>query len=361
MKLITKNFKKILKKIKLGMQASKIEATQYIHFRGDYIYSYCDRYSMAMKLEGANVQIQDVCINGSDFIKAIEKIKTKEITINITETKLIVIAGKLKIEFPTINDEYFIELIDGTINSHENKPGIIKNESDDEIFQEFVKGLLSCANCVAKDMKHTTLCCIYVDVDFMLANNNTSVIEFPLSTDLNMDEPFLIDGDATKLLKTLNDKHITALSIQSDWIHFFFDENNLSYENVDGIFSVRRVKGEYLNCDAILDRFNESEFYKFPTEAKNVLEIIKKISDKSAVLKVTESTLSISSTTTDKNNLINEVFEIKYDEKPFEVIIDISILTELLNDSAMFAFDRHLCVQNEEYVYVTACKMIVEE
>jgi hypothetical protein len=352
MKLVTAEFKKVLKKIKLGMKTTKIEATQYIYIKDELIFSYCDRYAVSAPMKETYEKSDvffEICVNGKEFIAGIEKIKAKEITLVYKNSQLVVIAGRLNLKFTAIEDEYYTELIDEIAESQSSDDHGWDSDWTEDGFENFLNGLIFASSCVSKNLSDGTLCCVIVDNEQLIASNNCQIVLWEVYESGDF-QPFKIYGDAVALLKQVGTTNIKMFHITKSWIHFHIHDNEDAYGD---ILSIRRIEGPYPDMLTLFEGYDSLPFYSFPVGAETVLGIIKKISGNAAVLEVSENEMIISTPEDITKNAVIESFEIEYDGEPFKVMVAIDALGDMIKEEAEFTKGENLFIRHEKYDYIT--------
>ncbi len=342
MHLNTKEFKLVLKKIKLGMKTSKMEATQYIYIKENRVYSYSDSYgvSATLPIQGGHDEKFECCVNGKTFMGAIDKIKTKEIELKVRNDQLTLYAGKKKILLPLVVDEYFIELVLEISDSQNSDNEWIDDDKD--VVEHFIKGLIFTSSTASKDLNDGVFSTVFASPEYgIVASNKREIIRW--LTDLEKFDSFKIYKDGVNKVKQMGAKNINSFCITDNWVHF--------RDNTNDLLSIRKISGNYPDLHKHLNGQESLEFFDFP-DTNEVMDIIRTISGEKALIEVREGFMEVR-TPAASLNTARESFKIDYKGSPFRIFVGINILTDLVKENVSFAKGDFFCIQHEYYDYMS--------
>lgn len=216
MKIKTSEFKDIVNKIKSGISNKDIfEQGKGITFTGDYLMTYNDQIGVLYPFESEYQFI----IPASEFIKIINRIKTKEFDIVQKDNFIISLtAGTMKAELkelPQHEDEFLDDIND------------IKNKEWKKLPADFTEGLKMTIFSTSQDMTKPYLTCIYVDKDRAISSDNLRITEYQFKRAIK--DSFLLPASSAAEIMKHNVKY------------YYLDESWIYFKDADGLVFMSRI------------------------------------------------------------------------------------------------------------------------
>lgn len=234
--------------VKPGIASREIvESMTYFYFSGTHVTTYNDVISVQYPLKIDFTAF----VKADDFYKALSKIITENVNLELIDDKLHMKSNKVKTSFATIEDPEIVSMINSV---DESISGIEKYRKLPSNFCEAVK---MCSFVASRNESDQTLTCIYINGTNVAASDNTRIA---FSTVKSKMPKMLVKASEIDNLININP---TAYALTKSWIHFKGESGC--------IFSVRRVIGEYPDFSGFMNF--EGQQIELPKEVLDGLDL----------------------------------------------------------------------------------------
>lgn len=235
---------KALDIVKAGLASKEmIEQSGSFCFLNGSVTTFNDEISITTPLKGFKIE---GAINAIELYSYISKVKTEELSAEITGNEIIFKAGRSQAGLLLVPK---VVLPLDEINNDENWKTLPKN---------FLKGLSFAMGVCSRDTTSPILTCVHVNKGIIEAADNFRLITFTLSKKMKVDE-FLLPADSCSKVVSFNPIEISE---GAGWIHFKNEDN--------AILSCRVFMEKYVNLAPHMKV--EGAVLNFPKAIQNILE-----------------------------------------------------------------------------------------
>ena len=334
MKIETEVFKNALNVAKPALASKEIiEQTTSFAFIDGNVVTYNDEICIVVPIK--KVELEGV-IKAEELYKFLGKIKDKEFDIQVTDTEVIMKAGRSKVGF-ALNKEILLPLEDVQIKDVEWKT----------LPEEFLKACKFAANSASIDMSDPKLTCVHITKEGIVeACNNHRLVVWNLKKKLPI-ETTLIPATAIREAILI---FPTKIATGKGWVHFM---------NAEGTtISCRTFDDVYVDTAGLLKGLEKTKKITFPTGLIPVLEKAEIFSqeqktDGSVSLTFKDGKLLIKSEST--TAWFKETIGYDGDDE-FSFSITPYLLKDILKESSVCSINKSILKFEGQFTYVTSLR-----
>ncbi|MCP4373937.1 MAG: hypothetical protein GY797_38410 [Deltaproteobacteria bacterium] len=215
----------VLKKVKPGIADKDIvESMTYFYFSGKEVVTYNDKISILHPLETEF----NLFVKADDLYKIVSLSKAEKLKIVENGTQLNIRSAQMNVNLTTIIDEEIVDRI-GLIEKS------LKDVKWKKLPSNFMESATLCSFAAAKIEAESTLSCVYIKGEKIMAFNNDQFASATLKGKVS--EMFLKASQLSNLVSIEPELYVVTKA----WLHF---------KSEDGcVFSIRRIDGDFPEKD----------------------------------------------------------------------------------------------------------------
>lgn len=336
MEIKVSEFKKALEIVKPGLAATvtTIEQVTSFAFTKKNVITYNDEICIYHPL--ADFKLQGA-IEAELLYKFLSKIKSEQISLEISETSVTMKSGRTKAQF-TIDPEIKLPLDDEELT---------EKGKWQKLPEKFIEAISMAKSCTAKDMIQAKLNCVHVSSKGMIeSSDGHRIFRYKLGEKIDIDS-VLIPANSINSVIRINP---TKVAKGNGWIHF---------KNEDGtVLSCRIINESYMDISEYLKDGKNGVELEFPKELISTLETAEIFAESFLVkLTITKKKLIVSSqgqlaSFKEELDLVNKV-------EPFAFQITPYLLKDILKQIPFCTiYKNRLIFKGEMWKYMTELNIV---
>jgi DNA polymerase III sliding clamp (beta) subunit (PCNA family) len=340
MKIETSKFKKALDIVKPALAGKEIieQTTSFAFIEGNVV-TYNDEICITQPLEGVAI---DGVIKAEELYKFLTKVKEKEFDINVTDSEVVMKAGRAKVGF-ALNKEILLPLGEEISEKGDWK----------DLPSTFLQACKFAVASASTDMSDPKLTCIHiVKTGVIEATNNYRLVIWTLGTAIPIPTTLIPATSIREVIKI----QPTKVSKGNGWVHF---------KNESGtVISCRVFDEKFVNTSAIMKDIGKVKKMVFPDGLLQILEKAEVFTqeqktDGSVTIEIKDGKLTVKSEST--TAWFKEA--LPYDgEEQFAFSITPYLLKDILKQTNECSYNKNvLKFEGEQWLYVTGLRSGLEE
>ncbi|KKM63661.1 hypothetical protein LCGC14_1509210 [marine sediment metagenome] len=341
--LQTEDMVRIIKIIKPGLAEKQlVPGMSRFIFTGDDIVTFNGGVCVHHPL-----QISFKCsVNAEEFIKIINKLKTKTMNLEEKEGHLHLTSGKVRARFSTKAETEKVTEMVGSVFAEI----AAENAEWQEIDAEFKKGVSMVTPSASKNRQKGTQCCLHVHENCLMCSDGKRLAIYELE---KPPSPFLVEASEISSIVQA-DVVVNYYMVTESWIHLQ-DENQV-------VFSVRKRTGEfpYDHIFKIITEFPTDAIIKLPAEFAKAIDTASIFTEEEGKIDITvnntEMTCQGKSITGEVSYLLDDF---SYDGEEFTFPVNQSWIVEVLKGRSEMMVDREnhrVMFSDLPFTYVVSMK-----
>ena len=314
--------------VKPGLATKEIiEQSTSFAFMGDRVVTYNDEISISHPVEGLEIV---GAVQSSELYQILKKIKQDEIEVELTETEVLLTAGRVKVGL-TLQSEIKLPLEEvGTISEWKDLP------------DNFLEALRSASLSCSKDNAKPVLNCVHINSKgFIEASDGYQIMKTTLTTKLNIPTFLIPSSSVSIVLKALPVK----IASGTGWVHFKTE--------TETVISCRVIEDAFPDTSAILKV--EGRELAFPRTIGDILDrasVFKEGNNENVTVALEKHRIKVSSNS--ETGWFLEESNVKYEGEPVEFDIVPSLLKNIITSGLTCVFDgSKLKFQGELWEFIT--------